>query len=82
MRTLCEIVPVYLADADVVASWVFNNGRVVVDVQDVDGEREVRVPGGRAVVHGAHLQQHTHTREQMFARVEIEKQRRVLTLSR
>jgi len=35
----------YLTDADVVAPLAFDDGRVVVDVQDVDGEGVVRVPG-------------------------------------
>ena len=47
----------HLADADVVAPPALHHGRVVVDVQDVDGEGVVREPGGGAVVHGPHLSQ-------------------------
>jgi len=45
----------HLAHANVVAAAALDDGRVVVDVQDVDGQRVVRVPGRGAVVRGAHL---------------------------
>ena len=45
----------YLTDADVVAPLAFNNRRIVIDVQDIDGEGVICVSGSRAIVTGTHL---------------------------
>ena len=49
VRTKCDHVTcefrTYLTNANVVAPLVFNKGRVVIDIQDVDGERVVCVSG-------------------------------------
>lgn len=45
----------YLTYANIVAPLAFNHRRIVVDVQDVDGQRVVGVSGRRTIVNGAHL---------------------------
>lgn len=45
----------YLTYANVVALLAFNNRWVVIDIQDVDGERVVGVSGRGVIVSSPHL---------------------------
>lgn len=45
----------HLAYANIVALLAFNNRRIVIDIQDVDGERVVSVSGRGAIVSSPHL---------------------------
>lgn len=47
----------YLAYANIVALLAFNNRWVVIDIQDVDGERVVSVSGRGVIVSSPHLWQ-------------------------
>lgn len=50
----------YLTYANIIALLAFNNRRIVIDIQDVDGEGVVGVSGRWAIISSPYLGQNAH----------------------